>query len=35
MWFGVTPGDLTSVLPNIDRFAVPSLTNPPVGFLLG
>lgn len=35
LWFGVTPGDLDSVLPNIRRFANPSLSNPPVGFLLG
>ncbi len=34
LWFGVTPGDLDAVLPNIGRFATPSLTNPPVGFLL-
>jgi uncharacterized protein (DUF1501 family) len=35
MWFGVAPGDLDSVLPNIRRFAQPSAANPPVGFLLG
>ncbi len=35
MWFGVTPGDLPSVLPNIHRFANPTLADPPVGFLLG
>lgn len=34
LWFGVTPGDLDSVLPNINRFTSPSLTNPPIGFLL-
>lgn len=35
LWFGVTPGDLDAVLPNIGRFATPSAGNPPVGFLLG
>ena len=35
LWFGVTPGDLDAVLPNIGRFTTPSLSNPPVGFLLG
>jgi len=35
LWFGVTPGDLDLVLPNIGRFTTPSLSNPPVGFLLG
>jgi len=35
LWFGVSPGDLDSVLPNIGRFATPSLVSPPVGFLLG
>jgi uncharacterized protein (DUF1501 family) len=35
LWFGVTSGDLDSVLPNIGRFGTPSLMDPPVGFLLG
>jgi len=35
LWFGVSPGDLPSVLPNIERFTSPSLGSPPVGFLLG
>jgi uncharacterized protein (DUF1501 family) len=35
LWFGVTLGDLDSVLPNIGRFMTPSPGNPPVGFLLG
>ncbi len=35
LWFGVSPGDLTSVLPNLERFASSSPANPPVGFLLG
>jgi uncharacterized protein (DUF1501 family) len=35
MWFGVAPADVESVLPNIRRFTEPSLTSPPVGFLLG
>ena len=30
LWFGVSPGDLPTVLPNIGRFATPNL-----GFLLG
>ena len=35
LWFGVSPGDLDAVLPNIRRFTTPSLIDPPVGFLLG
>ena len=35
MWFGVSSGDLDSVLPNIRRFTIPSPNNPPVGFLAG
>ncbi len=35
LWFGVSPGDLDSVLPNIGRFTTPSLSTPPVGFLFG
>jgi uncharacterized protein (DUF1501 family) len=33
LWFGVSTGDLDSVLPNIGRFGQPSSSNPPVGFL--
>ncbi len=35
LWFGVAPNDLDAVLPNIRRFVTPSLSDPPVGFLLG
>lgn len=35
MWFGVDPLDVPQVLPNVERFVVPSATSPPVGFLLG
>lgn len=35
LWFGVSPGDLPSVLPNIGAFGSPTLADPPVGFLLG
>ena len=35
LWFGVQPGDLDAILPNIGRFTTPSATAPPVGFLLG
>ncbi len=35
LWFGVAPADLDRVLPNVNRFTSPSLSNPPVGFLLG
>ena len=35
LWFGVAPGDLDSVLPNIGRFISPSPGRPPVGFLPG
>ena len=33
LWFGVSPGDLSAVLPNIDRFYTPG-SGAPVGFLL-
>ena len=33
-WFGVTPGDMDMVLPNIGNFYDPSSTSNPVGFLL-
>jgi uncharacterized protein (DUF1501 family) len=32
-WFGVTPGDMDQVLPNIGNFYDPSSTTHPVGFL--
>ncbi len=32
-WFGVTPGDMETVLPNITNFHNPSGGTPPVGFL--
>lgn len=35
LWLGVSPGDLDAVLPNVRRFTTPSLSAPPVGFLLG
>lgn len=35
LWFGVSPGDLDSVLPNIGRFTTPSDSSSPVGFLPG
>ena len=34
MWFGVSPSDLSMVLPNIGNFYTPSATTPPIGFLL-
>jgi uncharacterized protein (DUF1501 family) len=34
LWFGVTAGDLDSVLPNIERF-IGSTPAAPIGFLLG
>jgi uncharacterized protein (DUF1501 family) len=34
LWFGVAPGDLTLVLPNITRFYSPGSSTPPLGFLL-
>jgi uncharacterized protein (DUF1501 family) len=32
-WFGVAPGDMATVLPNIGNFYVPSSPTNPVGFL--
>ena len=32
-WFGVTPGDMDQVLPNIGNFYDPSSSSNPVGFL--
>lgn len=32
-WFGVTPGDMDTVLPNIRNFHDPAATTRPVGFL--
>ncbi|MEO1365738.1 MAG: DUF1501 domain-containing protein [Acidobacteriota bacterium] len=34
LWLGVSPSDLTTVLPNIERFHIPG-SGPPVGFLGG
>lgn len=34
LWFGVMPGDLELVLPNIRRFYVPETMTPPLGFML-
>ncbi len=34
LWFGVTPGDLELVLPNVARFYTPGSPTPPLGFLL-
>ena len=33
LWFGVSPTDLTYVLPNIGRFYSPGSANPPMGFM--
>jgi len=35
LWFGVSRGDLDTVLPNIRRFWAPESSSPPVGFLGG
>lgn len=32
-WFGVSNGDLPTVLPNVGRFYDPTMTNRPLGFL--
>ncbi len=34
LWFGVSPSDLSLVLPNIGNFYAPSSSNPPIGFIL-
>lgn len=34
LWLGVSPGDLTTVLPNIKTFHDPQSSTPPLGFLL-
>jgi len=34
LWFGVSPGDLDRVLPNVRRFYTPGSGTAPVGFLL-
>lgn len=34
LWFGVAPGDLDLVLPNLRRFYLPESGQPPLGFLL-
>lgn len=33
LWFGVAPGELDAVVPNIERFYDPSSGEPPLGFL--
>ena len=33
-WFGVSNGDLPTVLPNVSRFYNPSATTRPLSFLL-
>jgi uncharacterized protein (DUF1501 family) len=33
-WFGVAPGDMESILPNIRNFLDPYSTDPPVGFMV-
>jgi uncharacterized protein (DUF1501 family) len=33
LWFGVSPTDLTYVLPNIGRFYSPGSAIPPMGFM--
>ena len=35
LWFGVSPGELEVVLPNLHRFYDPSVGGPPLGFLAG
>lgn len=34
LWFGVSPNDLTTILPNIGNFYTPGSPTPPLGFLL-
>jgi len=34
LWFGVSPSDLSLVLPNIGNFYAPASSNPPIGFIL-
>ena len=33
MWFGVSPSDLTQLLPNIENFYTPSSNTAPIGFM--
>ena len=35
LWFGVAPGDLDTVLPNVGTFYAPGSATPPLGFLAG
>jgi uncharacterized protein (DUF1501 family) len=35
LWFGVSPGDLELVLPNVSTFYAPGSATPPMGFLAG
>jgi uncharacterized protein (DUF1501 family) len=34
LWYGVSPNDLTKILPNIGNFYSPGSGTPPIGFLL-
>lgn len=33
LWFGVTPGVLSDILPNVSRFYSPGATSAPIGFM--
>jgi uncharacterized protein (DUF1501 family) len=33
LWFGVSPFDLATILPNIGNFYTPGSSNPPLGFM--
>jgi len=35
LWFGVAPGEIETVLPNISRFVDPDASNRPLSMLLG
>ena len=35
LWFGVSPGDLDVVLPNVRTFYTPESGTPPLGLLTG
>ena len=35
LWFGLAPGELAEVFPNIGNFYTYSAETPPLGFLLG
>jgi len=34
LWFGISPNDLSSILPNIGNFYDSSSTSAPLGFLI-